>query len=96
MAIDTNDQKAFEASLLDYAKAGKAGLLGWIKDANLGQGEPNDQQFMVWFQTMAASDPDWVRMLQCRKLADPTKPAVDGADEVLARYQRLTTKGVQV
>ena len=91
MNINTEGQKALQKRLQEMAKAGKEGFEEAFKDAKLGQGEPNDEQFMMWFgfkafpltptgQVNPGYNPNFIRAL----------PYVDGGKQILRRYERIT------
>ena len=85
-AVSTSAQKDLRNALVDMAKNGREGYANFFKDAGLGKPEPNDQQFLMWWQLHTDPhspnyDPDWVRCLQY----------VQGGKQLLAKYERLTT-----
>jgi hypothetical protein len=54
-----------------------------LEGSNFGAHEPNDQQFIVWFQNMMRMDPLWAQALWF----------VEGGRDELYRYSRLMGVG---
>lgn len=56
-----------------------AGLEIQLKGSNFGAHELNDQQFVLWFNEMMRTDPNWARALVF----------VQGGPEELQRYAKI-------
>ena len=79
MTMNTERLEALIQRVIEKRKAEAEALSEAIKGAPMRHKEPNDEEFVVWFDQMAIANPNWVPALEyCR-----------GGPEMVKRYINL-------